>query len=40
MEERISEEEARKMMEEHFTVDTFELYPPYHYCLLGIRHSR
>ncbi|MCO6040699.1 class I SAM-dependent methyltransferase [Thermococcus alcaliphilus] len=33
--ERISEEEARKMMEEHFSVEAFSLYP-YHYCLLGI----
>ncbi|AAL80841.1 class I SAM-dependent methyltransferase [Pyrococcus furiosus DSM 3638] len=39
LEERISEEEARKMMEEYFIVEVFNLYP-YHYCLLGTRRFR
>ncbi len=33
--ERISEKDARRMMEKHFNVEAFNLYP-YHYCLLGI----
>ncbi|MDI3474812.1 MAG: hypothetical protein PWQ79_1264 [Thermococcaceae archaeon] len=39
LEERISEEEARKMMEKHFSVEAFSLYP-YHYCLLGKSNRR
>jgi len=33
--ERISKEETIRMMEKHFSVEAFSLYP-YHYCLLGI----